>query len=86
MAPQNETHKDFPNDIIIGIRSNDEILVETRTSPGSPGIEFPNIVVTEPRGFKGTDATWRFQLFMEPATFKVFYDALTAYKAGKSSR
>ena len=89
LAPQWETEPTTPYNVIVGIR-DDIITIEDRSSPGSPGIIFVNMRFNRPRdGTTLPPVTYpmqpgtqleEFNLFMEPETFLVLYDALTAYK------
>lgn len=79
LAPQSETNVDDPNNRIYGLR-NDAIFIEQRSSPGSPGIVFDNIVFTEPRCCPGTDDVWRLQVFMEREMFDRLLAAMIAHK------
>lgn len=75
MAPQNETYPDFPNDIIIGVRSNDAISVYTR----SVAENLVTVTFTEPRDFPGVDPVWQASFFMERAVFDALYAKMMAY-------
>ena len=79
-ALQIETDPPTPEHPIYGIRPGDPFVVETRTSPGSPGIEFVNLRWQNDRAHPNPDIA-SLQVFMESRTFlEVFWPAIQAYK------